>query len=83
MERANAWLLENKLVGLRYDRLGFVVESLLQAACIFLVAPRLAWCFGKPPFRTSPQQFLSQLMLQCSIRAAMFQVSESEEASFH
>lgn len=41
VERANAWLLENKRLGLRYDRLGFVVESLLQAACIFLVAPRL------------------------------------------
>jgi len=26
---------------LRYDRLGFVVESLLQAACVFLVASRL------------------------------------------
>ncbi len=42
VERANAWLLENKRLGLRYDRLGFVIESLLQAACIFLVAPRLA-----------------------------------------
>jgi len=27
---------------LRYDRLGFIVEALLQTACIFLVAPRLA-----------------------------------------
>jgi len=27
---------------LRYDRLGYIVEGLLQAACIFLVAPRLA-----------------------------------------
>ncbi len=42
VERANAWLLENKRLGLRYDRLGFIVENLLQAACIFLVAPRLA-----------------------------------------
>ena len=42
VERANAWLLENKRLGLRYDRLGFIVEGLLQAACIFLVAPRLA-----------------------------------------
>ncbi len=33
VERTNAWLLENKRLGLRYDRLGFVVESLLQAAC--------------------------------------------------
>ncbi len=42
VERSNAWLLENKRLGLRYDRLGFIVEALLQAACIFLVAPRLA-----------------------------------------
>jgi len=42
VERTNAWLLENKRLGLRYDRLGFIVESLLQAACVFLVAPRLA-----------------------------------------
>jgi len=42
VERANAWLLDNKRLGLRYDRLGFVVEGLLQAACIFQVAPRLA-----------------------------------------
>ncbi len=41
VERTNAWLPENKRLGLRYDRLGFVVESLLQAACAFLVAPRL------------------------------------------
>jgi hypothetical protein len=27
---------------LRYDRLGFVIQSLLQTACIFLVAGRLA-----------------------------------------
>jgi len=26
---------------LRYDRLGLIIESLLQAACVFLVAPRL------------------------------------------
>ena len=42
VERANAWLLENKRLGLRYDRLGFIVEALLRAACIFLVAPKLA-----------------------------------------
>ena len=42
VERANAWLLENKRLGLRYDRLGFIVESLLQAARILMVAPRLA-----------------------------------------
>jgi transposase len=42
VERANAWLLENKRLGLRCDRLGFIVEALLRAACMFLVAPRLA-----------------------------------------
>jgi hypothetical protein len=41
-ERSLAWLLENRRLALRYDRLGFVVRSLLQAACIFLVAGRLA-----------------------------------------
>ena len=42
VERSNAWVLENKRLALRYDRLGFVVQSLLQSACIFLVAGRLA-----------------------------------------
>jgi transposase len=42
VERTNAWLLENKRLALRYDRLGFIVRSLLQAACLFLVAGRLA-----------------------------------------
>jgi transposase len=42
VERSNAWVLENKRLALRYDRLGFVVQSLLQAACLFLVAGRLA-----------------------------------------
>ena len=41
VERSNAWLLENKRLALRYDRLGFVIQSLLQAACLFLVAGRL------------------------------------------
>jgi transposase len=41
VERSNAWVLENKRLALRYDRLGFIVQSLLQAACIFLVAGRL------------------------------------------
>ncbi|MGE3291998.1 MAG: transposase [Geminicoccaceae bacterium] len=40
VERSNAWVLENRRVGLRYDRLGFIVRSLLHAACIFLVAGR-------------------------------------------
>jgi transposase len=42
LERSNAWLLENKRLALRYDRLGFIIQSLLQAACLFLVAGRLA-----------------------------------------
>jgi transposase len=42
VERSLAWLLENRRLALRYDRLGFVVRSLLQAACIFLVARRLS-----------------------------------------
>ena len=42
MERVNAWLLENKRLALRYNQLDFIVEGLLQAACILLVAPRLA-----------------------------------------
>lgn len=41
VERSNAWLLENKRLALRYDRLGFIIQSLLQAACIFIVVPRL------------------------------------------
>jgi transposase len=42
VELSNAWLLENKRLALRYDRLGFIIQSLLQAACIFLVVPKLA-----------------------------------------
>ena len=45
VERSNAWVLENKRLALRYDRLSFVVQSLLQAACIFLVAGRVAGQF--------------------------------------
>jgi transposase len=42
VERSLAWVLENRRLALRYDRLGFIVQSLLQAACIFLLAGRLA-----------------------------------------
>jgi transposase len=42
VERSLAWLLENKRLALRYGRLAFVTRSLLQSACIFLVAGRLA-----------------------------------------
>jgi len=42
VERSNAWVLENRRLALRYDRLGSIIQSLLQTACIFLVANRLA-----------------------------------------
>jgi transposase len=42
VERTNAWLLENKRLALRYDRRGDIIQSLLQSACIFLVAGRVA-----------------------------------------
>jgi transposase len=42
LERSLAWVLENRRLCLRYDRLGHVVDSLLRAACVFLVARRLA-----------------------------------------
>ncbi|WP_380068109.1 IS5 family transposase [Dankookia sp. GCM10030260] len=42
VERSNAWVLENRRLALRYDRLGFVIQSLPQTACVFLVAGRLA-----------------------------------------
>ena len=45
VERSNAWVLENKRLALRYDRLDFIMQSLLQAACIFLVASRVAGQF--------------------------------------
>jgi transposase len=41
VERTLSWLLENKRLGLRYDRCGFIIQSLVQAGCIFLVAARL------------------------------------------
>ena len=37
VERCNAWLLENKRPALRYDRLGFMVQSLLQSVCLFQI----------------------------------------------
>jgi transposase len=42
VERTLSWLLENKRLALRYDRCSFIIQSLLQAACIFLVAANLA-----------------------------------------
>lgn len=43
VERANAWVLEKKRIGLRYDRLlGFTVKALLQTEYILQVASVLA-----------------------------------------
>lgn len=42
VERTIAWVLENKRLGLRYDRCGFIIEALLQTACILLVVADLA-----------------------------------------
>lgn len=42
VEPTFAWLLENRRLALRYDRLGVIVQSVLQAACLFLVAGKLA-----------------------------------------
>jgi hypothetical protein len=41
-------VLENRRLALRYDRLGFVVQSLPQAARMFLIAGRLSREFWKP-----------------------------------
>jgi transposase len=42
IERSLAWVLENRRLALRYDRLGFIIQSLLRSACIFQVAKTLA-----------------------------------------
>jgi len=42
VERTLGWLLENKRLGLRYDRCAYIIRSLLQAGCIFLVVAILA-----------------------------------------
>jgi Transposase DDE domain len=41
VEHANAWLLANKRLDRRNDRLTIVIDGLLTAACIFLIANRL------------------------------------------
>ena len=40
--RTFAWLLESGRLGLRYGRPGFVVQSVLRAACLLPVAGKLA-----------------------------------------
>ncbi len=42
VERGDAWLLENKRLALRHDRLGFIVQALLQTVCVLLVTGCLA-----------------------------------------
>ena len=42
VERSNARVLGNKRLAPRCDRLGFIVQILLQTACMLLVAGRLA-----------------------------------------
>ncbi|WP_425490048.1 transposase [Azospirillum tabaci] len=41
VEHANARLLANKRLCRRHDRLGAIVDALLTAACIFVIATRL------------------------------------------
>jgi transposase len=41
VEHANAWLLANKRLDRRHDRLASIIDALLTAACIFLIANRL------------------------------------------
>lgn len=41
IEHANAWLLASKRLDRRHGRLGAIVDALLTAACILVVAARL------------------------------------------
>ena len=41
VEHANAWLLANKRLDRRNDRLTNIIDALLTAACIFVIANRL------------------------------------------
>jgi hypothetical protein len=42
VENANAWILNNKRLDRRHDRSAAVIQSLLTAACIFVIANRQA-----------------------------------------
>ena len=42
VEHDCAWLLANKRLGRRQDRLGGVILALLTAACIFIIANRIS-----------------------------------------
>ena len=41
VEHANAWLLANKRLDRRHDRLGVIIDALLTMACISVIANRL------------------------------------------
>ena len=41
VEHVNAWLLANKRLDRRNDRLTVIINALLTAACIFVIANRL------------------------------------------
>ena len=41
VEHANAWLLANKRLDRRNDRLTNIIDALLTTACIFVIANRL------------------------------------------
>ena len=43
VKRANAWLLESKRLGLRYDRLGHIVEDLPQGRMHIPGCTRAHW----------------------------------------
>jgi Transposase DDE domain len=42
VEHANAWLLANKRLDRRNDRWTIIIDALLTAACIFVIANRIA-----------------------------------------
>ena len=42
VEHDCAWLLANKRLDRRHDRLGYIILALLTAACIFIVANRIS-----------------------------------------
>jgi hypothetical protein len=41
VEHANAWLLANKRLDRRNDKLTVIIDALLTTACIFVIANRL------------------------------------------
>jgi transposase len=41
VENVNAWLLANKRLDRRNDRLAFIIDALLTAACVWVIANRL------------------------------------------